>query len=48
MGSLGGLYQQNSYSQGRGLLSDFYEFDFGTDMGNYCSFVGSGNKKVNN
>jgi len=46
MGSLGGLKHQNSYIQGKGLLSDFYEFNFGTDMGNYCSFTGSGNKKA--
>lgn len=46
MGSLGCLLQQNIYSHGKSLLSDFYEFDLGRDMGNYCSFAGSGNKKA--
>ena len=47
MGSLGCLYTQSSYIHSKGLLSDFYEFNLGADMGNYCSFTGAGNKKVN-
>lgn len=46
MGSLGGLYTQSSYIHSKGLLSDFYEFNLGADMGNYCSFTGAGNKKA--
>ena len=46
MGSLGGLYTKNNYIISKGLLSDFYEFNLGADMGNYCSFTGAGNKKV--
>jgi len=46
MGSLGRLHQQSNYRLGKSLLSDFYDFNLVSDMGNYCSFVGSGNKKA--
>merc|ERR1712128_172566 len=45
-GSLGGLYTKNNNIISKGLLSDFYEFNLGADMGNYCSFTGAGNKKA--
>jgi len=46
MGSLGSLYGQSSFGFNRGLLSDFYDFRFDADMGNYCSFIGAQTKKA--
>merc|ERR1719334_1877701 len=47
MGSLGSLYSgANNFIPNKGLLTDFCRLDFEKDMGNYCSFIGSGNKKT--
>jgi len=46
MGSLGSLYNQSNHGHSKRLLSDFYEFSLETDMGNFCSFVGNGNKQA--